>query len=196
MNVKYPLLIPIIGHGATDIIDFPFETLTYNLFSAILVYNCNLIVRQALLIGFSIFHNIQDIPNKIIYKSKIINLSNIKVPLMTIIHGLWIKYPIIAKIHFLSFHTPLHYLRIILMRSKVELKLLTGFSVSLASMYFLNKDYDLIMEEKMGKLWWVFPILPHIILTHKTNYNFINNVKKHRSSVSMNKYIGSYVTNI
>ena len=179
MNVKYPLLIPIIGHGATDIIDFPFETLTYNLFSAILVYNCNLIVRQALLIGFSIFHNIQDIPNKIIYKSKIINLSNIKVPLMTIIHGLWIKYPIIAKIHFLSFHTPLHYLRIILMRSKVELKLLTGFSVSLASMYFLNKDYDLIMEEKMGKLWWVFPILPHIILTHKTNYNFINNVKKH-----------------
>lgn len=196
MNVKYPLLIPIIGHGATDIIDFPFETLTYNLFSAILVYNCNLIVRQALLIGFSIFHNIQDIPNKIIYKSKIINLSNIKVPLMTIIHGLWIKYPIIAKIHFLSFHTPLHYLRIILMRSKVELKLLTGFSVSLASMYFLNKDYDLIMEEKMGKLWWVFPILPHIILTHKTNYNFINNVKKHRSSVSMNKYIGTYVTNI
>ena len=196
MNVKYPLLIPIIGHGATDIIDFPFETLTYNLFSAILVYNCNLIVRQALLIGFSIFHNIQDIPNKIIYKSKIINLSNIKVPLMTIIHGLWIKYPIIAKIHFLSFHTPLHYLRIILMRSKVELKLLTGFSVSLASIYFLNKDYDLIMEEKMGKLWWVFPILPHIILTHKTNYNFINNVKKHRSSVSMNKYIGSYVTNI
>ena len=196
MNVKYPLLIPIIGHGATDIIDFPFETLTYNLFSAILVYNCNLIVRQALLIGFSIFHNIQDIPNKIIYKSKIINLSNIKVPLMTIIHGLWIKYPIIAKIHFLSFHTPLHYLRIILMRSKVELKLLTGFSVSLASMYFLNKDYDLIMEEKMGKLWWVFPILPNIILTHKTNYNFINNVKKHRSSVSMNRYIGTYVTNI
>lgn len=196
MNVKYPLLIPIIGHGATDIIDFPFETLIYNLFSAVLVYNCNLIVRQALLIGFSIFHNIQDIPNKIIYKSKIINLSNIKVPLMTIIHGLWIKYPIIAKIHFLSFHTPLHYLRIILMRSKVELKLLTGFSVSLASMYFLNKDYDLIMEEKMGKLWWVFPILPHIILTHKTKYNFIKNVKKDRSSVSMNKYIGSYVTNI
>ena len=42
-----------------------------------------------------------------------------------------------------------------------------------------NKDYDLIMEKKMGKLWWVFPILPHIILTHKTSDNFINNVKKH-----------------
>lgn len=80
------------------------------------------------------------------------------------------------------------------MRSKVKLKLLTGFSVSLASMYFLNKDYDLIMEEKMGQLWWVFPILPHIILTHKTNHNFINNVKKHRSGVAMNKYIGSYAS--
>ena len=31
MNIKYPLLIPIIGHGATDIIDFPIQTLLYNL---------------------------------------------------------------------------------------------------------------------------------------------------------------------
>ena len=196
MNIKYPLLIPVIGHGATDIIDFPFETLIYNLFSAVLVYNCNLIVRQALLIGFSIFHNVQDIPNQILYKSKIINLKKIKYPLVGLVHCLWIKFPIIAKLHFLTFHSSLHYLRIILMRSKVELKLLTGFSVSLASMYFLNKDYDLIMEKKIGQLWWVFPILPHIILTHKTKYNFIKNVKKDRSSVSMNKYIGSYVTNI
>jgi len=196
MNIKYPLLIPVIGHGATDIIDFPFETLAYNLFSALLVYNCNLLFRQSLLIGFSIFHNVQDIPNEILYKSKIINLKKIKYPFVGLVHGLWIKFPIIAKLHFLTFHSPLHYLRIILMRSNVKLKLLTGFSVSLASMYFLNKDYDLIMEKKMGKLWWIFPILPHIILTHKTNQHFINNVKKHRSGVAMNKYIGSYVTSI
>ena len=80
------------------------------------------------------------------------------------------------------------------MRSNVKLKLLTGFSVSLVSMYFLNKDYDLIMEKKMGKLWWIFPILPHIILTHKTRDTFVNNVKKHRSDVDMNKYIGAYTT--
>ena len=194
MNIKYPLLIPVIGHGATDIIDFPIQTLTYNLFSALLVYNCNLLFRKSLLIGFSIFHNVQDIPNLILYKSKIINLKKIKYPLLGLVHGLWIKFPIIAKLHFLTFHSPLHYLRIILMRSKVELKLLTGFSVSLASMYFLNKDYDLIMEEKMGQLWWIFPILPHIILTYKTNYNFINNVKEDKSKLNLNKFIGSYVT--
>lgn len=196
MNIKYPLLIPVIGHGATDIIDFPIETLSYNLFSAILIYNCNLFIRQSLLIGFSIFHNVQDIPNEILYKSKIINLKKIKYLMTGLVHGLWIKFPIISKLHFLIFHSPLHYLRIILMRSKVKLKLLTGFSISFASMYFLNKDYDLIIEKKLGKLWWVFPILPHIILTHKTNRNFINNVKKHRNSVYMNKYVGGYVTSI
>ena len=194
MNIKYPLLIPVIGHGATDIIDFPIETLAYNLFSALLVYNCNLLLRKVLLIGFSIFHNVQDVPNEILCKSKIINLKKIKYPITGLVHGLWIKFPIIAKLHFLTFHSPLHYLRIILMRSKVKLKLLTGFSVSLASMYFLNKDYDLIMEEKMGQLWWIFPILPHIILTYKTNYNFINNVKKDKSKLNLNKFIGSYVT--
>ena len=48
----------------------------------------------------------------------------------------------------------------------------------------------------MGQLWWVFPILPHIILTHKTNHNFINNVKKHKNNIGMNKYIRNYITNI
>ena len=149
MNIKYPLLIPVIGHGATDIIDFPIQTLLYNLFSAILVYNCNLLQRKALLIGFSIFHNAQDIPNKILYKSKIINLSKLKYPFLGLMHGLWIKFPVIAKLHFLSFHSPLHYFRIILMRSKVKLKFLTGFSVSLASMYFLNNNYDSFIEKKI-----------------------------------------------
>ena len=182
MNIKYPLLIPVIGHGATDIIDFPFETLAYNLFSALLVYNCNLILRQVLLIGFSIFHNVQDVPNEILYKSKIINLKKIKYPLVGLVHGLWIKFPIIAKLHFLTFHSPLHYLRIILMRSKVKLKLLTGFSVSLASMYFLNKDFDLIMEKNGSIMVGISNITTHYFNT-QNKPKFINNVKKHRTNV-------------
>ena len=56
MNIKYPLLIPIIGHGATDLIDFPKETLIYNFLSALIVYNSNYFQRKTLLISSSIFH--------------------------------------------------------------------------------------------------------------------------------------------
>jgi len=194
MNIKYPLLIPVIGHGATDIVDFPIQTLTYNLFSLILVNNSNLFIRKALLLGFSIFHTSQDIPNKILYKSKIINLKKIKYPIMSLLHGLWIKFPIIAKLHFLTFHSPLHYLRIILMESKVKLKLLTGLSVSLASIYFLNKNYDSIIEIEMGQLWWIFPILPHIILTHKINSNFEKRVKMYINNIALNRHLKSHIT--
>ena len=56
MNLKYPLLIPIIGHGSTDIFDLPIESLTMHLFSSIIVYNLNYNNRKLLLLASSIIH--------------------------------------------------------------------------------------------------------------------------------------------
>lgn len=196
MNIKHPMLVPIIGHGATNIIDFPIQTLLLNLLSGLFVYNLNTIQRKILLVFFSIFHISEDIPNKIFYKSKILHIKKFKYILSSLIHGLWIKYPIISKIHLLFFHTPLHYIKIIHMKSQVKLKLLLGTSISLISIHFLNKNYDKNFQKKFGELWWIFPILPHIILTHKTYINFINNKKKYYQYININKYIGNYVTHI
>ena len=38
MHIKYPLLLPIIGHGATDIVDLPIATLQIHFLSGILIY--------------------------------------------------------------------------------------------------------------------------------------------------------------
>ena len=43
------------------------------------------------------------------------------------------------------------------------------------------KNIDIKIEEKMGKLWWVFPILPHIYLTHK--------IKKIKKIKKINKFL-------
>ena len=173
MNIKYPLLIPTIGHGATDIIDYPLQAISLNLLSGLLVYNCNLFFRQIMLIGFSIFHLSQDIPNKVIYNSKLFNLEDKKLLLTSLFHGIMIKKPLIAKLYFSLIHSPLHYLRIIRNKIKVKEKLFIGFITSIFSMFLLNKDYDIIIENKMKKLWWIFPILPHILLTYKFNKNYI-----------------------
>ena len=82
------------------------------------------------------------------------------------------------------------------MKSQVKLKLLLGTSISLISIHFLNKNYDKNFQKKFGELWWIFPILPHIILTHKTYNIFINNKKKYYQYININKYIGNYVTHI
>lgn len=182
MNIKYPLLIPVIGHGATDLIDYPLETITLNFFSALLVYNCNFFVRKAMLIGFSIFHLSEDIPNKIKLNSKLINIKNKKLLLSSLFHKIMIKKPLIAKLYFLTIHSPLHYLRIIKAKVKVKEKLILGLFTSLISMFLLNKDYDIIIENKMNKLWWIFPILPHILLTAKFNYNYNYNYRKSKNN--------------
>ncbi len=187
MNIRYPLLIPVIGHGATDIIDFPIETITYNLFSLIFVYNLNYFQRKVCLILFSIFHIAQDIPNKIILGSKIINLKNNKYIISSLFHKLIIDKPILAKLYFLSLHTPLHYLRIIKSKIKTKRKLLVGCAISLLSMVGISKKYDILIENKMNKLWWIFPILPHIILTEKFNKEYIKLKKYNINNIKIYK---------
>ena len=155
MNIDYPLIIPSIGHGATDLIDLPLETISCNLLSYIIIYNLNYNIRKALLILSSIIHISNDfkIKNKYLFS--------------TLFHIIWLKKPIISKLYLSFIHTPLHYIEIFKNKNNCILKLFLGSSISLLGTLGMIKNIDIKIEEKMGKLWWIFPILPHIYLTHK-----------------------------
>ena len=64
MNIKYPLLIPVIGHGATDIISYPLESVLLNLVGIVLIKNINLNKRKILLTSSSVLHILDDFPFK------------------------------------------------------------------------------------------------------------------------------------
>ena len=166
MNIKYPLLIPIIGHGATDLIDLPKQTLIYNFYFALFVYNLNLIQRKTILTLFSIFHIAQDIP----YKTK-----NINYIFSSFIHYFWIKKPLLAKLHLLCIHTPLHYLRCFIMHKNYKIKYYLGTIISIFGGFFLQKNYYNYFNIKYGELWYIGPVLAHVILNYKINNNFVNN---------------------
>lgn len=187
MNIKYPLLIPIIGHGATDFIDYPLQTLIYNLISALLVYNLNVNQRKILLTTSSIFHITQDIPKKVKINFKHYNIGNLRYVLSGLIHYFWIKKPIIAKLHLLLLHTPLHYLRCFIIKKKYKLKFFLGTITSIFSIFFLQKNYDIYFIMKYKDLWYISPILAHILLNYKINQNYINKINKINFSYKTNK---------
>ena len=192
MHIKYPLLIPIIGHGATDLIDFPKETLIYNFFSALCVYNLNIIQRKMLLVSSSIFHIAQDIPKKITIKNKLYNIQNIRYLISGIIHIFWIKKPIIAKLHLLCIHSPLHYLRCFFINKKYKLKFSLGAFVSIIGAIFLQKNYHIYLDLKYGELWYIGPIITHILINYKIHQNFINN----KNSFNKNNKYKYYLYNM
>lgn len=163
MNIKYPLIIPIIGHGSTDILDFPVDAILCNFYVAILVYNLGHKQRKFVLLISSIYHMALDIP----FKYKYVYSS--------LIHGLWLYKPIIAKLHLLLFHTPLHYYKIYLMKHKWRMKFLLGGLTSIIGGIFLSKNKDKAMDKKYGELWWTSPVLAHVLLTEKMNYVYKRN---------------------
>ena len=166
MKIKYPLIIPSIGHGSTDLLDLPYETLRYNLISCLIVYNLNYNLRKIILLLSSIIHIADDFNIK----------NNNKFLFSSIFHILWLKKPIISKIYLSFIHTPIHYIKIYNSKRKWKLKLGLGGLISILSIIILNKNIDIIIDKKMGKLWWIFPIIPHIYLTNKIN-NFKINLK-------------------
>ena len=169
--MRYPLMVPIIGHGATDIIDLPNLSLFLNIFFCIFIHNCNLNNRKKLLIGSSIYHIAQDIP----YKCKYI--------ISSIIHYAWLKKPIIAKLHLLLIHTPLHYLRIYLIKYKWKEKFFVGILTSLLGSILLENNIDIKLKKKLGELWWITPVISHIILTYIQNKDLVYHKKRQYSIV-------------
>ena len=159
--MKYPLLIPVVGHGSTDIIDKPIKSVLFNLGTGLLIKNKNLNNRKRILLGFSIFHIAQDIPN------------NFKYSISSLLHYIWIKKPIVAKLNLLLIHTPLHYLRIYYKKDKWLAKILLGLITSFIGNLVIEKKFDLLLNNKFDQLWWVSPVIAHIILTELINRNFI-----------------------
>ena len=174
MNIKYPLLIPIIGHGSTDLIDLPKQTLLYNFLSGLIVYNLNYFQRKTLLISSSIFHIAQDIPKKIRFNHKIYDIENIRYLISSIIHIFWINKPIIAKLHLLCIHSPLHYMRSFKIHHNYKLKYSLGIFVSIIGAIFLQNNYNSYFDLKYGELWYIAPIVAHILLNHKINKKYLN----------------------
>ena len=184
--MKYYSLIPIIGHGSTDLIDLPFKTCLIH-FSSFLLFNkfkiFNNFQKKSILTLFSICHFSHDIPNKIYNK----NIYSYKHIFMSFFHILMLKKPIIAKIYLNLIHTPLHYLRTIKIKNYSKnyklrnlLKINIAFLTTIFSIFILqnkNEKYLQICETNYGELWWITPIIAHIILNEIININVSNKIK-------------------
>tara|TARA_Y100000996_G_C22425453_1_gene603269 strand:+ start:259 stop:801 length:543 start_codon:yes stop_codon:yes gene_type:complete len=166
MKIKYPLIIPSIGHGSTDLLDLPYESLYYNLISCLIVYNLNYNLRKIILVLSSIIHIADDFYIK----------NNSKYFFSSVFHILWLKFPLISKIYLSFIHTPLHYIKIYKINNKWKEKLFLANIVNFFSILGLKNNIDMLIEKRMGKLWWIFPIIPHIYLTKKIDK--LNNNKK------------------
>jgi hypothetical protein len=155
MLTKYPLLIPTFGHGATSLIVRPFETLVGNFLSGLCIYYCSFFRRKILLIIFSIYHIADDF--------KIKN-NFYKYCLSSLFHLAWLKQPIISKCYLTLLHTPRHYLTIYKKKIRVTQQFLIGIGTSLLAIPFLNANLDKKLNNNLGELWFVAPIIAHIIV--------------------------------
>ena len=155
MPIKYPLLIPTFGHGSTSLIVNPFETLASNFICGIGIYYCSFFQRKILLIIFSIYHIADDF-----------NIKNkfYKYSFSTLFHLAWLKKPILSKCYLTLVHTPRHYLTIYKKKIKVTQQFLIGIGTSLLAIPFLNANLYNKFNNKLGELWYVGPIIAHIIV--------------------------------
>ena len=155
MLIKYPLLIPTFGHGSTSLIVNPFETLVSNFFSGLTIYYCSYMQRKMLLIIFSIYHIADDF-----------NIKNnfYKYSFSTLFHLAWLKKPILSKCYLTLVHTPRHYLTIYKKKIKVTQQFLIGIGTSLLAIPFLNANLHNKFNNNLGELWYVGPIIAHIIV--------------------------------
>ena len=163
MLIKYPLLIPTFGHGSTSLIVSPYATLASNFLSGLCIYYCSYIQRKTLLIIFSIYHIADDfkIQNKL-YKYSCSSLF----------HYAWLKKPIISKYYLTLVHTPMHYFNIYKRKYKVCQQFIIGLATSLLAIPFLHANLDSKLNNYLGELWYVAPIIAHIIV--HSYYNAIS----------------------
>ena len=61
------------------------------------------------------------------------------------------------------------------MKNNFKIKLGVGICTSIIGNIILEKKIDIKLNDKLGELWWVAPILSHIILT---NYIIKENKKQ------------------
>ena len=111
--------------------------------------------RKMLLIIFSIYHIADDF-----------NIKNnfYKYSFSTIFHLAWLKKPILSKCYLTLVHTPMHYLNIYKKKIKVTQQFLIGIGTSLLAIPFLNANLHSKFNNNLGELWYVGPIIAHIIV--------------------------------
>jgi len=163
MLIKYPLLIPTFGHGATSLIVSPYATLASNFLSGLCIYYCSHIQRKMLLIVFSIYHIADDFN----MKNKLCKYS-----FSSLFHLLWLKCPLISKCYLTLYHTPRHYFTIYKRKWRVMQQFLIGFGTSLIAIPFLQANLHTKLNSIFGKLWYVAPIIAHIIVHSYYNTSF------------------------
>ena len=114
------------------------------------------------------------------YKQKNINIIWIffniknnfyKYSLSSLFHLAWLKNPLISKCYLTLVHTPRHYLTIYKRKHRVAQQFLIGVGTSVLAIPFLNANLDSILNNKLGDLWFVAPIIAHI--TVHSYYNKI-----------------------
>ena len=154
-------IIPIVGHGSTNLIDIPLITLLSHLSSAILIKNLNIIQRKRILLLSSIRHISQDF-----------KFTKYSIPLSILLHHIWLKNKVIA-IYYLSFiHTPIHYYNSFQLSKKNKWKLWGKISLAIlttiGTIVSLKYNIDSKLNEQLGQLWWVGPILGHILCNEYT----------------------------
>jgi len=165
MLIKYPLLVPTFGHGATSLIINPYTTLASNFFTGVCIYYCSFFQRKMLLIIFSIYHIGDDF-----------NIKNnfYKYSLSSLFHLAWLKYPMLSKCYLTLIHSPRHYITIYKRKQRVAQQLLIGFGTSALAIPFLNANLDHVLNNCFGELWFVGPIIAHITV-HSYYNKLINN---------------------
>ena len=164
MLIKYPLLIPTFGHGSTSLIVRPYATLASNFLSGLCIYYCSYFQRKILLIAFSIYHIADDFN----IKNKLLKYS-----CSSLFHLAWLKCPLLSKCYLTLYHTPMHYFNIYKRKTRVYKQLFIGVGTSLLAIPFLNANLDNLFNNKLGELWFVAPIIAHIIV--HSYYNIIMN---------------------
>jgi hypothetical protein len=148
--MKYPLLLPTLSHGSTDLIDSPKLTLISHSIGFLTIKFIPICFRKGLLLISSIIHMKRDM-----------SLFN-----SFLMHILWLKIPILSKIYLSFYHTPLHYIRSYyynpqLFLNKIIISLFTTFFIN----FSLNNNFHLLLENYFGKLWWISPVIIHIIIS-------------------------------
>ena len=139
------MFLPIIApHGITDLIDAPVQSLVVYGALIPLVY-LPLPVKTGLLIAGSMYHMRHDIPGGPIGNS--------------LMHLAWVNHPWMAYTYLSLVHVPRHYHRSLWLHTnqkKVAIAFMT--IVTIADGFFK-------WSKAWNELWWVGPVLAHVIMT-------------------------------
>ena len=155
MTIRYPLIIPTVGHGSTDLLINPLITLNIHFFSLSIIRYIPNLYKKFILVTTSIYHISKDI----------------KLLPSLLLHSIWLKYPITSKLYLSFFHTPLHYKRCYIEYPNIfNYQISLSFLTTLFIYHGINNNYDLYIQKYLGQYWWIAPIVSHIIINEYFTY--------------------------